>query len=68
MKKDTSSQDYLRQMVRYVKALDIGFGYKEIAQILGIHTNSFYNWLRGAYDFGQERRMELEGLLQDLLA
>lgn len=61
-------QDNLRQKAKLVKAMynDI-YKYKDIAEMLGININSFYNWLNGAYDFGEQKAKELEIWLNDIL-
>jgi hypothetical protein len=33
--------------------------YIEIAEYLEIHKNSFYNWLKGYYDFGEDTEKRL---------
>lgn len=61
-------QDNLRQKVKLVKAMhnDI-YKYKDIAEMLDISINSFYNWLNGAYDFGEQKARQLEIWLNDIL-
>ncbi len=48
----------LRNDVRLLKALQ-GVSYKEIAEYLEIRQDSFYNWLKGYYDLGEERQRRL---------
>ena len=50
--------DNLRKEVKLLKALQ-GVSYKEIAELLEIRQDSFYNWLKGYYDFGEERQHRL---------
>ena len=47
--------DKLRKEVKILKALQ-GVSYKEIAELLEIRQDSFYNWLKGYYEFGNERQ------------
>ena len=50
--------DKLRKEVKLLKALQ-GVSYKEIAELLEIRQDSFYNWLKGYYQFGDERQHRL---------
>lgn len=50
--------DKLRKDVKLLKALQ-GISYKEIAELLEIRQDSFYNWLKGYYEFGEERQHRL---------
>ena len=50
--------DKLRKEVKLLKALQ-GVSYKEIAELLEIRQDSFYNWLKGYYEFGEERQHRL---------
>lgn len=50
--------DKLRKEVKLLKALQ-GVSYKEIAELLEIRQDSFYNWLKGYYEFGNERQHRL---------
>jgi DNA-directed RNA polymerase specialized sigma24 family protein len=50
--------DKLRKEVKLLKALQ-GISYKEIADYLEIRQDSFYNWLKGYYDLGEERQRRL---------
>ena len=46
--------DFLRNEVKLLKALQ-GITYKEIAEYIEIKENSLYCWLKGYYDFGEDR-------------
>ena len=46
--------EYLRKEVKMLKALQ-GISYKELAEYLEVKVNSLYSWLRGNYDFGENR-------------
>ena len=50
--------DKLRNDVKLLKALQ-GISYKEIAGFLEIRQDSFYNWLKGYYDLGEEKQRRL---------
>ena len=57
--------EILRQEVKELKfRKDIN--YKEVAVMLGIQPNSFYNWLKNQYDFSVERQAELKALIEKL--
>ena len=48
----------LRKEVKLLKALQ-GISYKEVAEFLEIRQDSFYNWLKGYYEFSEERQRRL---------
>ena len=48
----------LRKEVKLLKALQ-GISYKEIAEFLEIRQDSFYNWLKGYYELGEEKQSRL---------
>ena len=50
--------DKLRKEVKLLKALQ-GISYKEVAEFLEIRQDSFYNWLKGYYEFGHTRQARL---------
>lgn len=50
--------DILRKDVKLLKALQ-GVSYKEVAEYLEIRQDSFYNWLKGYYEFSEERQRRL---------
>ena len=61
-------QENLRKQVKIVKALyGKDFTYKDIADMLEININSFYNWLNGSYDFGRQKAKKLQIWLNDIL-
>lgn len=49
----------LRKKVKLVKAL-YDIPYKEIAEYIDLPQKSFYNWLKGYYEFGEKRTQQLE--------
>lgn len=55
-------QENLRKQVKLLKALQ-DISYKEIAEHLEINKNSFYNWLKGYYDFSAEKEQRLIEIL-----
>ena len=59
MKREVSRlNDILRKDVKILKALQ-GVSYKEVAEYLEIRQDSFYNWLKGYYEFSEERQRRL---------
>ena len=50
--------DFLRNQVKMLKVLQ-GVKYKEIAEYLEIRQDSFYNWLKGYYELGDEKQRRL---------
>lgn len=57
--------DKLRKEVKLLKAFQ-GVSYKELAELLEIRTDSFYNWLCGYYNFGEERQERLLDIIDTL--
>lgn len=61
-------QEILRKQVKVVKALyGEDFTYKDIAEMLDININSFYNWLNNYYDLGREKEKQLQQFVNDIL-
>lgn len=61
-------QENLRKQVKVVKALyGEDFTYKDIAEMLEININSFYNWLNNYYDLGREKEKVLQAFVNDIL-
>lgn len=54
--------DYLRNEVKLLKALQ-GITYKEIAEYIEVKENSLYCWLKGYYDFGEDRVEKLKYII-----
>ncbi len=55
----------LRKKCKLLKALQ-GVSYSELAEYLEIGASSFYNWLCGSYDFGEEKQRRLEEIISNL--
>lgn len=50
--------EILRKEVKLLKALQ-GVSYKELAEeYLGIRQDSFYAWLKGYYNLGEEKQKQ----------
>ena len=61
-------QENLRKQVKVVKALyGEDFKYKDIAEMLEININSFYNWLNNYYDLGKEKEKVLQDYVNNIL-
>ena len=58
------NQQY-RNKVKQMKE-EMRISYKSISDEMGIHQNSFRNWLNNQYDFTFERLMELKQILNRL--
>lgn len=58
--------DFLRKEVKLLKALQ-GVSYKELAEeYLGIKQDSFYSWLKGYYNLGDEKQQLLYDVVNNL--
>ena len=54
--------DELRKQCKELKVFQ-GFPDTEIAGFLEVKRNSFYNWLKGYYDFSEERQARLKEVI-----
>lgn len=54
--------DELRKQCKELKLFQ-GVAYTEIAGFLEVKRNSFYNWLKGYYDFSEERQARLKEII-----
>lgn len=59
--------DILREKVKLCKVYNPEWSYKQIAEVIEITPNAFYNWLHGYYELSSYKEAELEGLLADLM-
>lgn len=59
--------DFLRQQVKLCKVYNSEWSYKLIAEAINITPNAFYNWLSGFYDLSNQKKVELNNLLYDLM-
>lgn len=57
--------DELRKSVKLLKALQ-GISYKEIAEYMELSQKSFYNWLKGNYEFSEQRVKQLRYIIDTL--
>lgn len=57
--------DKLRKEVKLLKVFQ-DISYKEIAELLEIRTDSFYNWLCGYYDLGNKKQERLLDIIDTL--
>lgn len=53
------SDDKLRQQIKLLKALGAIKSYHEIAKLLQISRNGFYNWLNGYYNLSYSKKSNL---------
>ena len=57
--------DSLRKRVKLLKALQ-KVSYKELAEYIEMSPKSFYNWINGQYEFGDERKKRLKFIIDTL--
>lgn len=57
--------DELRKQCKELKILQ-NIPYSEIAAYLEVNKNSFYNWLKGYYDFSEARQERLQEIISCL--
>lgn len=56
----------LRRKVKLLKAIGQVDSFCQIAEMIDIKNKSFYNWLRGEYNFGNKTLRKLKTLIDDL--
>lgn len=61
------NDEILRKQIKLLKANGSIKNYYEVAELLELNIKSFYNWLNGYYDFKNERKKCLLGIINDLL-
>lgn len=55
----------LRKQVKELKVYQ-NITYKELAEYLEIQRNSFYNWLKGYYNLGDDKQRQLQEIINNL--
>lgn len=61
------TQDELRYNVKLLKAQGAIKSYKEIAEeYLEVSYKGFLNWLNGQYEYGADKRKDLEEIVNNL--
>lgn len=55
----------LRKQVKELKVYQ-NITYKELAEYLEIQRNSFYNWLKGYYNLGDDKQRQLQDIINNL--
>ena len=63
----SENQQELRKKVRIAKALNRDWSYRQMAEVIQITPNAFYNWLNEYYDLSNDKKSELEDLVYDLI-
>ena len=57
--------EILRNEVKLIKVYQ-GVSYKELAEYLDIRQDSFYSWLKGRYDLGEQKQQLLKEILDTI--
>ena len=58
-------QENLRTEVKLLKALH-GISYTEIAEYIEVKRSSFYSWLKGQYEFSDQKKELLIFIIESL--
>ena len=58
--------DLLRQKVKLLKATDSIQNYYEVAELLEMSKSAFYNWLKGQFNLGYEKKVFLKDIIETL--
>lgn len=56
----------LREDVKILKAKGLVKNYVQVAELLDMSKNSFYNWLKGYYNLGVSKKNALRKLIYNL--
>lgn len=59
-------EEQLRERVRILKAKGYVKSYIEVAELLEIKKNGFYNWLNGQYSLSYEKKQRLKQIIDTL--
>lgn len=59
------NDEILRKECKLLKAL-CNITYKQQASLLGVHYNSFHNWIKGYYSFSESRKRKLQQIIANL--
>lgn len=57
--------EFLRKECKLLKAMQ-GISYKEIAEYLELKQDSFYCWIKGYYDLGENKLRQLKEIVSNL--
>lgn len=57
--------EFLRKECKLLKAMQ-GISYKEIAEYLELKQDSFYCWIKGYYDLGENKQRQLKEIISNL--
>lgn len=57
--------EFLRKECKLLKAMQ-GISYKEIAEYLELKQDSFYSWIKGYYDLGENKQRQLKEIISNL--
>ena len=60
------SDNELRKKVKLLKATDSIQNYYEIAELLEMSKSAFYNWLKGQFNLGYEKKVFLKDIIDTL--
>lgn len=57
--------EFLRKECKLLKAMQ-GISYKEISEYLELKQDSFYCWIKGYYDLGENKQRQLKEIISNL--
>ena len=61
------NDDELRQKVKMLKATESIQNYYEVAELLEMSKQAFYNWLNKGYNLGYEKKVFLKDIIDTLM-
>ena len=63
----SKKHEQIKRKIRMAKALNPDWSYRQMAQVINVTPNTFYNYLYGSFDLGEKKASELQSFLDDLL-
>ena len=58
----SNKNDFLREQVKLLKVQQ-NISYKEFVEFIDFNYSTFYSWLRGAFNYSEEKLEDIECLL-----
>lgn len=63
--KTKNKNEILRNEVKELK-LQEGVSYKEFVEIINYNYSTFYSWLRGSFNYSEEKLEDIENLINSI--
>ena len=63
--KTKNKNEILRNEIKELK-LQEGVSYKEFVEIINYNYSTFYSWLRGSFNYSEEKLEDIENLINSI--